>query len=106
LLYPSGIDPARAIDLLADSNIGAGILRARGSEIVAALNGDASGPAAFDVDTMRKDLRYMAEAATANALPLAGRTLETFDRASREGGGGVDGVAYPAYWVARQQATA
>ena len=102
----SASDAARALDLLADSNIGAAILRMRGSEIIAALNGDASGPAAFDVDTMRKDLRYMGEEAAAHgsSLPLANRTLECFDRASREGRGGVDGAAYPAYWMARQKA--
>ena len=101
-------DAARAIDLLADSNIGAAILRTRASEIAASMNGGASGAAAFDVDTMRKDLRYMAQEANAHgsALPLANRTLECFDRASYEGGGGVDGVAYPAYWIARQQAVA
>jgi 3-hydroxyisobutyrate dehydrogenase len=104
----SGSDAARALDLLADSNIGAAILRTRASEIVAAMNGDASGPAAFDVDTMRKDLRYMGQEAAAHgrSLPLANRTLECFDRASREGGGDVDGVAYPAYWIARQKAAA
>jgi 3-hydroxyisobutyrate dehydrogenase len=105
LAGPPGVDAARAIDLLADSNIGAGILRARGSQIVAAMNGDSQdAPAAFDVDTMLKDLRYMAEEAAAQgrSLPLASRTLECFDRASREGGGGVDGAAYPAYWVAHQ----
>jgi len=32
--------PRAAADLLADSNIAAGILRARGSQIVAAMNGD------------------------------------------------------------------
>ena len=102
----SAIDAARAIDVLADSNIAAGILRMRAPQIVAALSGDASGPATFDVDTMRKDLRYMAVEAAAHgsALPLASRTLECFDRASREGSGGVDSVAYPAYWIARQQA--
>jgi 3-hydroxyisobutyrate dehydrogenase len=101
-------DAARAVDLLADSNIGAAILRTRGPQIVAAMNAEASGAAAFDVDTMRKDLRYMAEEAAAhrNPLPLANRTLECFDRASREGGGKVDGVAYPAYWIARQKAAA
>jgi len=102
----STMDAARAIDLLADSNIGAGILRMRAPQIVAALNGDASGAAAFDVDTMRKDLRYMGEEAAAHgsSLPLANRTLECFDRASQEGGGDVDSVAYPAYWIARQKA--
>jgi 3-hydroxyisobutyrate dehydrogenase len=106
LVDTSTMGPAGAIDLLADSNISAGILRVRAPQIVAALNGEASGAAAFDVDTMRKDLRYMAEEAAAHgtSLPLASRTLECFDRASREGNGGVDGVAYPAYWIAQQKA--
>ena len=51
----STTDAARAIDLLADSNIGAGILKMRAPQIVAALSGASSGAAAFDVDTMRKD---------------------------------------------------
>jgi 3-hydroxyisobutyrate dehydrogenase len=101
-------DVARDIDLLADSNIGAAILRTRASEITAAIDGSPPGAAAFDVDTMRKDLRYMAQEANAHgsALPLANRTLECFDRASYEGGGKVDSVAYPAYWIARQTAVA
>src|ERR1700676_2090454 len=108
LIDPSAVDAPRAIDLLADSNIGAAILRTRASGIAAATNGAPSGAAAFDVDTMRKDLRYMAQEANAHgsALPLANRTLECFDRASYDGGGGVDSVAYPAYWIARQQAVA
>jgi 3-hydroxyisobutyrate dehydrogenase len=99
---------ASAIDVLADSNISAGILRTRAPQIVAALDGKATGPAAFAVDTMRKDLRYMAEEAAArgSSLPLARRTLECFDRASSEGDGGVDGAAYPAYWIAHQNAHA
>jgi 3-hydroxyisobutyrate dehydrogenase len=102
LLVDTGaVDPALAIDLLADSNIGAGILRARGEQIVGALHGNAPAAAAFDVDTMRKDLRYMVQEAAIHesALPLASRTLECFDRASHDGGGNTDGVAYPAYWV-------
>jgi 3-hydroxyisobutyrate dehydrogenase len=108
LIDPSATDPARAIDLLADSNIGAAVLRMRAPQVVAAMNGDAAGTASFDVDTMRKDLRYMAEEASAHgsSLPLANRTLACFDRASREGSGGVDSVAYPAYWIARQKAVA
>ena len=106
LIDPSAMDAPRAIDLLADSNIGAAILRTRASEIAAAINGAPSGAAAFDVDTMRKDLRYMAleAAAKGGSLPLADRTLECFDRASREGSGDVDSVAYPAYWIAHQAA--
>jgi len=106
LVDRSAMDAAHAIDLLADSNIGAAVLRTRAPQIVAAMNGDASGAASFDVDTMRKDLRYMAQEANAHgsSLPLAKRTLECFDRASREGSGGVDSVAYPAYWIAQQTA--
>jgi 3-hydroxyisobutyrate dehydrogenase len=102
---PPAANEARAIDLLADSNIGASILKTRAPQILAALDGEAPAVATFDVDTMRKDLRYMAmEAAARHAsLPLADRTLECFDRASREGSGGVDSVAYPAYWIARHK---
>ena len=108
LLIDSSTDAALAIDLLADSNIGAAILRTRAPQVVAAMNGNASGAAAFDVDTMRKDLRYMGQEAATNgtSLPLANRTLECFDRAASEGGGGVDSVAYPAYWIAQQRAVA
>ena len=105
LVDTSQMDAARAIDLLADSNIGAAILRTRAREIVAAINGDSSGPVAFDVDTVRKDLLYMAQEATAHghSVPLVNRTLECFDLASREGRGSLDSVAYPAYWIARQK---
>ena len=106
LVDASSSNAARDVDLLADSNIGAAILRTRAPQVVAAMNGNAPSDAAFDVDTMRKDLRYMGQEAAANgvALPLANRTLECFNRASREGSGGVDSVAYPAYWIARQRA--
>jgi len=108
LVDPPAAEAARAIDLLADSNIGAAVLRMRGAQIVAAMKGDSAEAAAFDVDTMRKDLRVMTEEAAAHgsSLPLANRTLECFDRASREGSGGVDSVAYPAYWIAQQKAVA
>jgi 3-hydroxyisobutyrate dehydrogenase len=108
LVDPSAMDPARAVDLLGDSNIGAAVLRVRAPQIVAAMRGGLSGAASFDVDTMRKDLRYMAQEASAqgSALPLVNSTLECFDRASSEGGGSVDSVAYPAYWIARQKAGA
>jgi 3-hydroxyisobutyrate dehydrogenase len=106
LVDPLPIDAARAIDLLADANIRATFLQWRAPQIVAAMNGDASGATAYDVDAMLKDLRYMAQEATArgNSLPLASRALECFDRASREGGGRVDSAAYPAYWIALEKA--
>jgi 3-hydroxyisobutyrate dehydrogenase len=108
LADPAPADAALAIELLADSNIGAAILRTRATQIVAAMYGDMPRTATFDIDTMMKDLRYMAEEAGArgSVVPLAERTLECFARASREGGGRVDAVAYPAYWISRQHAAA
>src|SRR5271155_284402 len=108
LVDPLPIDTARAIDLLADSNIGAMILRRRGLQIVAAMNGDASGASAYDVDAMLKALRSVAQEATTrgNSLPLASRALKCFDRVSREGGGRVESAAYPAYWIALEKAVA
>ncbi len=101
-------EAAKAIDVLADSNIGAAILRARAPRIVAALNRDTSGAVEFDIDTLRKDLLYMTQEAAAHghSLQLASRTLEYFDRASREGWGRMDIVTYPAYWIGRQKAVA
>jgi len=105
LLDPADVDTTRVVDLLADSNIGAAVLKSRAPQVVASMVGKSSDAAAFDVDTMRKDLRYIAQEASehGSALPLANRTLECFDRASRAGGGRVDSVAYPAYWIAQQK---
>jgi 3-hydroxyisobutyrate dehydrogenase len=101
----SSLGPERIVDLLADSNIGATILRARQPQIVAALQGHVPATAAFDVDTLRKDMQYMLlEAGIAgHTLPLTRRTLECFDRVSSDGNGSVDSVAYPALWLAQQE---
>lgn len=95
------IEPERLIDLFADSNIGATMLKVRGGLVAAALAGEAAGAASFDVDFMRKDLRDMLEDAKALgvSLPIAARTLECFDEASRTGFGTIDGTQYPAWWV-------
>jgi 3-hydroxyisobutyrate dehydrogenase len=106
LADPPAEQRARVLALLADSNIGAALLRSRGDEIVATLDGARPATATFDVDALRKDLRYMAaEAESRNReLPLASRTLECLDRAARAGNGRLDAVAYPAYWIAAQEA--
>lgn len=105
LAGPSTLGPERIIDLLADSNISAGILRARQPQIVAALQGQVPATAAFDVDTLRKDMQYMlVEAGIAgHTLPLTRRALECFDRVSGDGNGSIDSVAYPALWLAQQE---
>jgi 3-hydroxyisobutyrate dehydrogenase len=99
------IGPERLIDLLADSNIGAGILKARGAQVAAALEGKHTGPASFDIDFMRKDLRDMLEEAKAlgMSLPVAARTLKCFDETSLADFGEIDATQYPAWWISRTE---
>jgi 3-hydroxyisobutyrate dehydrogenase len=108
VVSPAGIEPDRLIDLLADSNIGATILKARGAIVAAALEGKPTGTPSFDLDFMRKDLRDMVQTADALgvSLPVARRTLRCFDEASRAGFGNLDGTQYPAWWIGHARGTA
>jgi 3-hydroxyisobutyrate dehydrogenase len=76
------------------------VLKNRGTAVAKALAGEDTGPAAFDLDAMRKDLRTMLDEAEGLGveLPAAARVLEIFDRAAHAGQGGIDGVRIPA-WV-------
>jgi 3-hydroxyisobutyrate dehydrogenase-like beta-hydroxyacid dehydrogenase len=109
LLVDPRTDAALAVDILADSNIGAAILRARAfgnlrRQRTAALR---DRPPLTSTRCARTCVIWPRRSnAHGSALPLVNRTLECFDRASYEGGGGVDSVAYPAYWIAREQALA
>jgi 3-hydroxyisobutyrate dehydrogenase len=108
LVRSVNIEPARLVDLFADSNISAGILRARGAQVAAALAGQDTGAATFDIDFMRKDMRDMVREAQALgiSLPALARTLQSFDQASEAGYGGIDGTRYPAYWIDHVGSTA
>jgi 3-hydroxyisobutyrate dehydrogenase len=99
-----GLDTTALMELFSDTSGGANILKVRGPAIAAALSGGAPVPPAFDVDSIRKDLRTMvAEAKSRGAsLPLAERTLAIFDDASKDGWGDRDGSALPAYWPGKQ----
>ncbi len=99
-----GIDTKALMELFSDTSGAPNILKARGPAIAAALAGDPPGDPAFDIDSIRKDLRTMvAEAGLRGAeLPLASRTLGIFDDASLEGWGDRDGSQLPAYWPRRQ----
>jgi 3-hydroxyisobutyrate dehydrogenase len=99
-----GLDTTALMELFSDTSGGANILKVRGPAIAAALSGAAPIPPAFDVDSIRKDLRTMvAEAKSRGAsLPLAERTLAIFDDASKDGWGDRDGSALPAYWPGKQ----
>lgn len=103
LAQPLGIEPARLVDLFADTSGGTNVLRNRAALVARALAGEDTGPATFDLDSMRKDLRTMLEEGRSRGfdLPVAASTLAAFDEASRAGQGGIDGVRIPAYVVTR-----
>jgi 3-hydroxyisobutyrate dehydrogenase len=98
-----GKDEEWFIELLSDTSGGPNILKARGPTIAAALKGVDPTPAAFDVDTVRKDLRLMiAEAQLRGyALPVVERVVAVYDEASSAGWGNRDGNALPRYWTTR-----
>lgn len=100
LVKPLGIDPARLVEIFADTSGAATVLKNRGAAVAKALAGEDTGPATFDLNSMRKDLRTMLEEAQSLGvqLPTAARVLEAFDRAAQAGHGGIDGVRIPA-WV-------
>jgi 3-hydroxyisobutyrate dehydrogenase len=106
LAKPLGIDPARLIEIFSDTSGAATVLKNRGAAVAKALAGEDTGPASFDLDSMRKDLRTMLEEANSLGveLPTAARVLEAFDHAARAGHGGIDGVRIPA-WVSGQAGT-
>lgn len=100
LCRPLGLDPHRAIDLLAESSGGANVLKVRGPALVKALKGEDPGPAMFTLDNGIKDLRIMlAEGARRGVeMPLVAATLACFEEASRHGLGAAEAAGLSVYW--------
>lgn len=98
-----GFDPARMMDLLADTSGGTNAIKNRGPALAKMLTGDLSGPVTFHLDDARKDLRTMLAEAKARGveLPLIERTLACFDEASGAGWGQRDGSSQAVYWSQR-----
>jgi 3-hydroxyisobutyrate dehydrogenase len=103
LCKPLGLEPARLMDIFADTSGGPNVLKSRGPMLAATLAGKDPGAVTFDIDSIRKDMRTMiAEArALGRALPVTERALDCYDEASREGLGGGDASLLPARWVRR-----
>jgi 3-hydroxyisobutyrate dehydrogenase len=97
------IDPARLMDLFADTSGGPNVLKVRGGAIADMLKGGSGGTATFDIDSCRKDLRTMLAEGRARgiAMPLVEHTLACFDEASRAGWGARDAGAHSVYWAQR-----
>lgn len=101
LCKPLGLDPARVMDIFADTSGGPNVLKVRGSAIAKALQGQDTGAITFDIDSIRKDLQTMIEEAQSlgGTLPVTARALECFDEASREGLGKGDATLLPVRWT-------
>lgn len=102
LARPLGLEPARIMDIFADTSGAPNMLKNRAAAIATQLGGGDVAPS-VEIDVMRKDLRTMVEEALALGveLPVTARALECFDRASRDGLGAADCTKLPAYWVER-----
>ena len=103
LCAPLGIEPARLMDILADTSGAPAMLKTRGPLIAAALQGKETSPVNSDIQTMRKDLHTMVEEAGARGrtLPVTARALECFDEAVKDGWGARDVTMLPARWLSR-----
>jgi 3-hydroxyisobutyrate dehydrogenase len=106
LIQHLGIDPKRLVDLFADTSGGPNVLKARGTALAEELASHYSGPVAFDIDSMRKDLHAMIDEGRSLGydMPITERTLACFDAVSRAGLGGSDSVVLPVRWARKESA--
>jgi 3-hydroxyisobutyrate dehydrogenase len=95
------LEPARLIDIFADTSGGPNMLKVRGPAIAATLQGRETSPVTFDIDLICKDLRTMLEEAASLgvALPLTARALDCYEEVVRSGMGGSDATMLPARWL-------
>ena len=98
------LEPARLMDILADTSGAPAMLKNRAPAIAAALAGK-DNPPSVTIDTLKKDLAEMVAEARAcgYSAPVTERALECFERASRAGLGAKDCTALPANWSSKLQ---
>jgi 3-hydroxyisobutyrate dehydrogenase len=103
LCRPLGLDPARIMDLLADTSGGPNVLKVRGPGVAQMLKGGDGGPVTFDVDSAVKDLRTMlAEGKSRGVeLPLTEKTLVCYEETKRNVSGTAEISAVSIYWANR-----
>jgi 3-hydroxyisobutyrate dehydrogenase len=103
LCRPLGLDPARIMDLLADTSGGPNVLKVRGAGVASMLKGGDGGPVTFDVDSAVKDLRTMLAEGNARglALPLVEQTLACYEETKRNVSGAAEVSAVSVYWANR-----
>ena len=96
------LEPARLMDILADTSGAPNMLKNRAGAIAAALAGKENSPS-VTIDTLKKDLAEMvAEARTCGYDTLVTQAaLQSFERASKAGLGAKDCTALPVNWTRR-----
>jgi len=103
LCRPLGLDPARIMDLLADTSGGPNVLKVRGAGVAQMLKGGDAGPVTFDVDSAVKDLRTMLAEGKARSveLPLTEKTLACYEETKQKVSGAAEVSAVSVYWANR-----
>ncbi len=102
LCQPLGLDPARLVNIFADTSGGPNVLKTRGPKLADAMQGKTPDNVTFNIDSIRKDMATMIEEARAlgyDELPVTARALECFDRVSRAGLRDGDVVMLPMTWL-------
>ena len=105
LVRDLGVEPARLMDILADTSGAATMMKARAPIVAAALGGKEPSPVTVNVDTMKKDLTERVEEMRALGWsPLVTQAaLEGFTRASKAGLGAKDCTMIPVSWSSKPQ---
>jgi 3-hydroxyisobutyrate dehydrogenase len=97
LVQHLGVDSERLVDLFADTSGGPNVLKARGKALADEMAGAYTGPVAFDIDSMRKDLQAMIDEGVSlgYGMPITSQALACFDRLASAGLGSMDSVVVP-----------
>jgi 3-hydroxyisobutyrate dehydrogenase len=103
LCRPLGLDPARLMELLADTSAGPNVLTVRGPAVATMLKGGDIGPVTFDIDSAVKDLRIMLGEGKRQGLelPLVERTLSCYEETKGKLSGAAEVSAVSVYWANR-----
>jgi len=100
LIRHLNLDPARAMDILADTSGAPTMMKNRAPAVAAALAGKENAPTVA-IDTLKKDLAEMVAEANSRGYdaPATQAALVGFERASRAGLGARDCTAVPVHWL-------
>ncbi|HYL23581.1 MAG TPA: NAD(P)-dependent oxidoreductase [Burkholderiales bacterium] len=100
LIRHLNLDPARAMDILADTSGAPTMMKNRAPAVAAALAGKENAPTVA-IDTLKKDLAEMLAEAKSRGYdaPATRAALAGFERASRAGLGAKDCTVVPVHWL-------